>query len=250
MPNLNPQQQAPQPTRANAAVFLIPPLIIIIVALLVYIATSNPTPTATRATATQQQAKSVPASTLTQPAKNTDLASTKRLAENDLAFSIGPKDAKVTLVEFLDFQCPFCHQTAPTVDQLIKDYNNKSVRFIFRHYPLVSIHPFALITAQGAVCAREQNAFLAMHDKLYAEQDSISAQLPYTAAKELNLDMQKFTSCMSSDASKSALTKDVTDALDLNIEGTPTFFINGQKFAGVIEKDVFKSIIDNELNKK
>lgn len=244
MPNIT--QTTKTPSSSNVAVFFIPPLIIVIIALIIYIASSDSTPNKIPSTNNQQQPIS---GSLTAPSKPKDVSTIRRLAENNLSFSIGPQDAKVTVVEFLDFQCPFCQQMANTVDDLTREYEGKSVKFIFRHYPLATIHPHALITAQGAECAREQKAFMPMHDFLYKNQSSINTQTPYTAARQLNLDIQKFSTCMANDRTKVLITKDVTDAIDLNIEGTPTYFINGQKLAGVIEKEVFKTIIDTELKK-
>jgi len=170
----------------------------------------------------------------------------KSLVESNLAFSVGPKDARVTVVEFIDFECPYCRASAPAVEQLMKDYESKSVRFMFRHLPLTTIHPHALRAASGGLCANEQGKFLEAYHAFYQE-SSLDDSTSEKVAREIGLDLQKFADCMSADRYKSIITKDITDALDLKLNGTPTFFINGRKLEGTQTVEILKATIDQFL---
>lgn len=164
------------------------------------------------------------------------------------AVSIGPKDARVTVVEFLDFQCPFCRAAHPTFLRLLQEYQGQSVRFVFRHFPIVSIHPQALPAAHASLCAHEQGQFLPYHNLLYSRQDEISPPGLVTFAREINLDLQQFNSCLAEKRYKNLIREDVRAALDLGIEGTPTWFVNDIRLVGALPYETFKSVIEKELN--
>jgi protein-disulfide isomerase len=142
--------------------------------------------------------------------------------------------AKVTIVEFSDFQCPSCRAAQPLVEQITAKYPN-DVKFVYRHYPLVSIHQNAQITAQAAAAAGSFNKFWEMHDLLFAEQDSWSelgskemiAKLEEYAQK-LGIDKTAFTAKMESKEIKDVVAADVADGTKAGVDGTPTFFVNGQ----------------------
>lgn len=168
---------------------------------------------------------------------------------SDIAVSVGPKNARVTVVEFLDFQCPFCKESHPTLLRLLDDYKNMSVRFEFRHFPIVSIHPFALPAALASLCANEQGKFLEFYDMAYTRQDAISMAGLSTFAQDLNLNLAAFNACMAEKRYEPFVKKDVDDAIALGIEGTPTWFVNTTRLVGALPYETFKQEIDKALGK-
>lgn len=164
----------------------------------------------------------------------------------------GPKDAKVTVVEFGDFQCPACGAAQPTVRQLEREYKD-TVAFIFRHYPLPQ-HQNAFIAAQAAEAAGEQGKFWEMHDKLYDTQNAWSnskGALDIFAgyAKDLKLNVDQFRKAVTTNKFKNKIMADEQDGGTIGINSTPTFYINGYEFPGAIPYDQFKSAIDTLLAK-
>ncbi|MBK04935.1 MAG: thioredoxin, partial [Deltaproteobacteria bacterium] len=160
----------------------------------------------------------------------------------------GPKTAKVTLVEFSDFQCPFCTRGAKTVSQLKKMYGNK-LRVVFKHQPL-SFHKQAHIAAQASMAAHEQGKFWQFHDKLFANNRNLSKANFLKWAKELGLDVAKFKAALDSGKYKTYVDKDKAFASSVGANGTPTFFINGQKLVGAQPLPRFKAMIDAALSGK
>jgi protein-disulfide isomerase len=162
--------------------------------------------------------------------------------------SRGPSSAPVEIVEFSDFQCPFCLRAHPTVDQVLKAYSDR-VRFVYRHYPLPG-HPNARPAAEAAECAAEQGKFWPYHDKLFATQSRLSdADLKQDAA-ELGMDASKFNACVDSHKYAAKVDADLRAGQDAGVDGTPAFFINGRLVSGAQPYDVFKKVIDEELQLK
>jgi protein-disulfide isomerase len=163
--------------------------------------------------------------------------------------SVGPKTAPVQIVEFSDFQCPFCSRAVGTVKQIEEKYKGK-VRVTFRHYPL-PFHNNAQLAAEAAVAASDQGKFWEMHDKLFGNQQALDRASLEKYAQEIGLDIAKFKNALDSGKEKPAVTGDVAYANTLGGGmGTPTFFINGRKVAGAMPFDSFAQIIDDELKKK
>jgi protein-disulfide isomerase len=160
----------------------------------------------------------------------------------------GPADAKVKVVEFADFQCPYCLDVYPTVSLLMTEYGDR-VLFIYRDMPNLSSHENALAAAQAAECADEQGGFWSYHDSLFDNQDDLSVNMLKQLAIGVGLDTDKFNQCLDSNKYQYEVLNDLEDAAKLNLQGTPTFFINGQALGGVVTYDEFKKIIDEELNK-
>lgn len=159
----------------------------------------------------------------------------------------GPADAPIVIVEFSDFQCPFCKRFYDeTYRQLLAAYPDQ-IRFVYRHLPLTSIHPEAFPSAEASMCANEQNAFWEYHDRLFADQDSLGRDLYRQIAADLKLDMTKFEDCLNNAKYKEAVQQDSDFAVNLGIRSTPTFFINGLAIVGAQPLDVFKQVIDKEL---
>lgn len=169
------------------------------------------------------------------------------LAASDFAYYTGSSKPAVRVVEFLDFQCPYCKQAVPTVAALIKQYEGAAVQFSFRHFPIESTHPVAFDASLASLCAKEQNLFMPYHDILYEHQNQITPEnLPVFAAA-VNLDMERYARCMAGRRYASTIRKDQSDGVSLGILGTPTFFINGIKVEGAQEAAIFQTIISQEL---
>jgi protein-disulfide isomerase len=165
----------------------------------------------------------------------------------------GPKDAKITLIEYADFQCPACSAYHPIITQLLEEYKNK-IYYVFRIFPLKNIHPNAQISGQAAYAAHKQGAFFSYDDELYNKQKDWSEEqdpreIFISYAKSLKLDINKFTKDMNSDEAKNFVNSQEKEALSAGIMGTPTFIINGQKITNPRSLEEFKQIIENELNK-
>ncbi|PKN82008.1 MAG: hypothetical protein CVU46_18375, partial [Chloroflexi bacterium HGW-Chloroflexi-8] len=161
--------------------------------------------------------------------------------------SFGPEDAPIVIVEFSDFQCPFCKRfNDDTYKQLMAAYPGK-IRFVFRHLPMTSIHPEAFPSAEAAMCANEQDSFWEFHDKLFENQDRLGKELYTQIANDLNLDITKFESCVNSRKYKDLIQQDSDFAVNLGVQSTPTFFVNGLALVGAQPLETFKQAIDMEL---
>lgn len=164
---------------------------------------------------------------------------------DDPAF--GAPDAKVVIVEFSDFQCPFCKQVQPVVKKILADYGNK-VWFVYRDFPLESLHPQAVMAALAAECAHEQGKFWDMHDKIFENQDQLSSANLKIWALQIGLNSIQFGNCLDSAQYFDAVNQDLQDGIAAGVKATPTFFINGQKVEGAIPLAVFEQIILSELS--
>ncbi|MFY0575369.1 DsbA family protein [Cystobacter fuscus] len=162
----------------------------------------------------------------------------------DDAPSFGPKDAKVTIVEWSDFECPFCGRVGPTLKQ-IKETYPKDVRVVFRHQPL-PFHPNAKPAAEAAMAAHEQGKFWEYHDKLFANQRALDRASLEKYAQEVGLDMGKFKSALESGKFRGKVEADSSAGAAVGANGTPTFFVNGREFVGAQPFESFKKIIDDE----
>jgi protein-disulfide isomerase len=161
----------------------------------------------------------------------------------------GPKNAPVQIVEFSDFQCPFCSRVVPTIKQITDKYGAK-VRVAFRHYPL-PFHDKAQLAAEASLAANAQGKFWEMHDKLFANQQALDRDSLDKYAQELGLNVEKFKADLDNGKFKTAVSDDMQHANQVaGSLGTPTFFINGRKIAGAMPFDSFAAVIDEELKKK
>ncbi len=179
------------------------------------------------------------------------ISDTSLLVRKD-SHQTSPDKGKVTLVEFGDFECPACGVSYPIVKQLEKDYGDK-LNVVFRNYPLPQ-HTNALPASEAAEGAAAQGKFWEMHDKLYENQDKWSNEanpldtfIQY--AKDLNLDIDKFTQDVKGEKYKDKITADENDGNTIAISATPTFFLNGQKLDGIPTVEEFKNLIDQKLSK-
>lgn len=170
----------------------------------------------------------------------------------------GDENAKVTIVEFSDFQCPFCKSFIDdTYQQLDEQYiKTGKVKFAFRHYPLTVIHPNAPKAAEAAECANEQDKFWEYHDVLFKNQETWSPQSSTTFADSLTdyagqvgLDTVQFRSCLDSGKYKQKVDDDLTAGQAIQVGGTPAFFINGKRVTGAVPFADLQKTIEEELNK-
>ena len=160
--------------------------------------------------------------------------------------SIGPKDAPITIIEFSDYQCPYCRRWHEQVyEPLLAAYPGQ-IRVVYRHFPLTSIHPDAFPAAQAAMCAGEQNAYWQFHEKIFSS-DALGSSVYTQYAQELGLDMSAFDSCIAEGRYDEAIQADLDFAVNLGVRSTPTFFINGLAIVGAQPLDIFKQVIDKEL---
>jgi len=145
----------------------------------------------------------------------------------------GPEDAPVTLVEYGDFECPYCGQAEPIIRELLRDHGD--VRYVWRHLPLNDVHPHAQLAAEAAEAAAEQDAFWEMHDRLLVSQDALRAGDLVTHAEALGLDVERFAKDLRRRAGAGRVAADV-DGADLSgVTGTPTFFVNGRRHYGAYD---------------
>ena len=162
--------------------------------------------------------------------------------------TMGPANARITMVEFSDFQCPYCSKAVTQIGATLKAYPN-DVRLIFKQYPLVELHPAAAISAAASLAAHQQGKFWPMHDVMFANRPKLSRQSILAWAKEIGLDMQRFTADLDSDAIKKAVLRDQADGDKAGVEGTPTVFLNGQRYNGDLAPDAIKPVIEAELKR-
>jgi protein-disulfide isomerase len=158
----------------------------------------------------------------------------------------GSEKARVTIVKFEDFHCPFCKQAQPTFNELLSRYNGQ-VRLVHKDLPLESLHPQARQAAEAARCAYEQGKFWEYHDKLYANSPKASADDLKSYAKEVGLNVDSFDRCFASGKYKAVVQQDLNEGAQLGLTGTPTFFINGREISGNQPLEAFETIIDEEL---
>lgn len=181
--------------------------------------------------------------------KNQILNSNKKLTvnirdflEKSAAPYLGDKAAKIVIVEFGDFQCPYCKTEAPIVRQIAAQ--NKDIKIIFRNFPNPVNHPQALGAALAAQCAFEQNKFWEYYDLLYANQDNLSDTNLEALANQIGLNSDQFNQCYTSGKYLSVIQSDMQDGVTLNITATPTFYINGTKVSNTISLENFQTIIE------
>jgi protein-disulfide isomerase len=159
----------------------------------------------------------------------------------------GPENAPITIVEFSDFQCPFCRRVQPTLAKLQETYGDK-LRWSFKDLPLISIHPDAQKAAEAARCAGDQEKFWEFRAAMF-EATQISRALFDETAETIGLDKEKFASCLDSDEHAKAVQDDMREAESLGLSGTPAFLINGVVLSGAQPYEQFEAVIKRELEK-
>jgi len=143
----------------------------------------------------------------------------------------GPANAPITLVEYGDYQCPYCGEAHPVVKQLQKALG-KRLRFVFRNFPLTEAHPYALIAAETAEAAALQGKFWEMHDHVYEHQDELEPDILPVWAEEIGLDLDKFGNALKQGLVIKRINDDRASGIRSGVNGTPSFFINGTRYDG------------------
>jgi protein-disulfide isomerase len=162
--------------------------------------------------------------------------------------AVGPASAPVTIVEFSDFQCPFCGRLAPTIEQVKQKYGDK-VRIVFRQFPL-NFHQFAQKAAEASLCANEQGKFWQMHDAMFANQQALAVEQLKAKAVELGMNADQFNSCLDQGKYASQIQADLDAGTKAGVNGTPAMFINGRFLSGAQPLGEITKVIDDELQRK
>ena len=160
----------------------------------------------------------------------------------------GPENAPVTIVEFSDFECPFCSRVNPTLDKVKQTYGDK-VRIVFRQFPL-AMHPNAQKAAEASLCANDQGKFWEMHDAMFADQRQLAVDSLKTKATQLGLNAEQFNQCLDSNKYAPQVQADLQAGAEAGVSGTPAAFINGRFLSGAQPYENFAKIIDDELRRK
>jgi protein-disulfide isomerase len=160
--------------------------------------------------------------------------------------SQGPANAPVTLVEFSDFQCPFCQRVVPTLKQIKAKYGDR-VRIVWKDYPLTQIHPQAFDAAQAGNCAREQGKFWEYHDQLFSNQAALQPEFLKKYATDAGMDAAAFSACFDSRKFEPKVQQALAAGARVGVSSTPTTFVNGRMVSGAQPLEAFTSVIDEEL---
>jgi protein-disulfide isomerase len=159
----------------------------------------------------------------------------------------GPADAVLTLVEFSDFQCPYCSIAVGKLDAVLEAYPGK-IKLIFKQFPL-DTHSQAALAADAAIAAHQQGKFWPMHDALFAHRRELSRPTIQALAAAAGLDMKRFESDLDSQETRKTVARDIQDGDHAGVEGTPSVFINGRKYNGALDLPAIRTVIDEELKK-
>jgi protein-disulfide isomerase len=173
-------------------------------------------------------------------------AAVRREGPRALGPQRGAARAPVTIVEFSDFECPFCRRVQPTLQQILTRYADK-VRLVYRDFPIDSAHARARPAAEAARCADDQGKFWPYHDRLYAAGTDLSSDQLRALAREVGVDMAAFEACIAARTHREEIEKDVDEGVRFGVTRTPTFFINGKPLTGAQPLDGFVRLIDEEL---
>lgn len=162
--------------------------------------------------------------------------------------SQGPATAPVTIVEFSDFQCPYCARLIPTLDEVKKKYGDK-VRIVFRQYPL-NFHQHAQKAAEASLCAHEQGKFWELHDAMFQNQQALAVEQLKAKAVELGMNAEQFNSCLDGGKYAAQVKADFDEGAKAGVNGTPAMFINGRFLSGAQPLNEITKVIDDELARK
>lgn len=160
--------------------------------------------------------------------------------------SKGPANAPVTIVEFSDFECPFCSGLYPTLKRVEETYKDK-VRIVYRQFPLNHIHPHAQKAAEASLCAHDQDKFWQFHDEMFLDQKNLTVDDLKSKAAKLSLNAATFSGCLDSGKYAGAIRDSIAEGSSVGVDGTPALFINGRYLGGNQPYDEIAKIIDDEL---
>ncbi|HEU5049710.1 MAG TPA: DsbA family protein [Gemmatimonadales bacterium] len=167
--------------------------------------------------------------------------------DNTGAPEAGSREAKVTLVEFSDFQCPYCARFVPTLEAVRKNYGDR-VHIVYRQFPISSLHAHAFKAAEASLCAHEQGRFWQMHDAMFQQQSRLSVPELKVFAGQLGMDQGRFDACLDSGRHAAQIRKDLAEGASAGISGTPAIFVNGVEIeGGAVSYETVARILDREL---
>lgn len=171
----------------------------------------------------------------------------KRQKVNQIIRNDDPKfgEGDLTIVAFMDFECPFCQKQYSTLRKVMDKYKPE-INLVFKHFPLKSIHPNAMKASIAATCAQEQDKFWSYFDRLYQQQE-FNQQAYLSYATSLGLDQQKFQQCLNQERYKQRIQQDLKDGIQLKVRGTPTFIIDNKKKSGVLSKKQWNDLILEQI---
>lgn len=183
------------------------------------------------------------------PAPASTISNLPSVSKEDI--TTGPKDAKVTLVEYADFQCPACAAYHPLVKQLLAEFP-KDIYFVYRFFPLTNIHQNALLASQAGFAANLQGKFWQMHDLLYENQKSWATEgnaldIFISYAEKIKLDMDKFKKDITSNKAKKFVEGELNQGISIGVNSTPTFFINGKQIQNPRSYDEFRKLVQDQI---
>lgn len=186
------------------------------------------------------------------PSTPTQIANLPAVSIQD--FVKGEESARVTLIEYADFQCPACASYFPLVKMLYSDFS-KDLKVVYRFFPLTTIHKNAMLAAQASYAAGKQNKFWEMHDKLYENQNSWAnlsdpKDIFFQYAKDLRLDLPKFKTDATASSTENFIKEATRNAMSIGVNSTPTFILNGTRIQNPAGYNEFKKIIQDEINKE
>jgi len=168
--------------------------------------------------------------------------------ENPNPYPVAMENFNFT-VAFEDFECPFSEEAFPIIRRVLSEYQDK-IYFVYRDFPIISEHAHAQKAAEAAECANAQGKFWPYHDKLFQNQDHLADEYLTLYARQVGLDIEKFSACFASRKFTNEVQADYRDGIATGVRGTPTFFINGRKIEGVLSYDLFQEVIQKVSGKK
>jgi protein-disulfide isomerase len=172
---------------------------------------------------------------------------TVAVGENDHA--AGSANAKVTLVEYGDYECPHCGRAYPVVKKIQETMGDK-LQFVFRNFPLTQAHPNALHAAEAAEIAARQGKYWEMHDILFENQDALDDDSLTTYAEQIGLDVEKFMEDLQNDTFEEKVREDFMGGVESGVNGTPTFFINGARYNDAVDYETLLGVLENSKSQK
>lgn len=174
-------------------------------------------------------------------ASNVKVDKTRLVRDNSA--SLGSSNATIQIVEFVDFECPYCQESYAVIRGLATEYGDR-IHYVFRHYPVEVLHEHAEESAIASVCAAEQDKFWPYHDRLFQNQSQLDDDSLRQHALSVGINVDMFDRCRTSEAARATVLRDVADGNALGVRGTPTWFINGERVEGAIPETVFRQIIE------
>ncbi len=160
----------------------------------------------------------------------------------------GTEAAPVTIVEWSDFECPYCKSVLPTLERILEEYPEQ-VRLVFRHFPLHAIHPNAQAAAEAGVCAQDLGAFWELHDLMFEEQDTLTLDDLKDKAARAGLDAEAFAACLEQDGIADRVHADRRAGVEVGVNGTPALYVNGRPLAGAVAYEQLAEVVEDELER-